>query len=297
MIRIFCLTLFLTCCSLFVFATENTEIALKVDQILAEANIHESRGVAKALAKLGKRAVPHLIEKLNSYKHPSLIVEALGRIGDRNAVLPLVDFLKKHNLTEKQEILLIKATLKTLADLKDPRPEAELLEILRNEKNLTAVRLYAATTLASIGSEQARLEASNFIMNSPLLSAGKISPVDLDTAYFELGTKEAMHRLVEALQSGLGYEQLFIVDLFAERITPEVNEILLKVSENKKHFPEVRLRAIETLVTRKDVSKERLLEALYSLRNDVPQTEDPGYLVTKQAVDHLIDRVLRGSKK
>lgn len=272
-------------CALSLFAAEDTKLTREVDQILAEANIHESRTVAKALAKLGKPAVPYLIEKLNAYPHPSLIVEALGRIGDRNAVLPLIDLLKQQNLTVKQDILLIKAVLKTLTDLDDPRSEPVLLEILQSEKNLAAIRLYAATALAKIGSEQSKLEANNFIMKSPLLSRDKISPIDLDTAYFELGTKEAMDRLVESLQRGLGYEQLFIVDLLAERITPEVNEILLKVSENKQYFPDVRLRAAEALVKRKDVSKERLLNALYSLQKD------------EANVQHLIEKVRRASKK
>jgi hypothetical protein len=295
MTRSFCLTLLLTCCLLSLFAADDTKIASQVDQILAEANIHAPRPVAKALAKLGKPAVPYLIEKLNTYKHPSLIVEALGRIGDQNATLPLVYFLKKHDLTDKKDILLIKAMLKTLAELKDPRAEPELLEILRDEKNLPDVRLYAATNLVKIGSEKSRQEASAFIMNSPLLRAGKISPVDLDTAYFELGTKEAMDKLVAGLQSGLGYEQLFIVDLLAERTTPEVNEILLRVSENKKHFPEVRLRAAQALVRRTNIRTDRLLAALHSLRDDVP--EKSGRLVSKQAVQHLIEKVLKDSKK
>jgi HEAT repeat protein len=285
MIRNLSLTLFLIFCSLLLFAKEDVQIATKVDQILKEANIHEPRAVAKALARLGKPAVPYLIQKLNSYQYPSLIVEGLGRIGDRNAVLPLVAFLKKHNLTEKQDILLIKAILKTLADFNDDRTEPVVLEILQNGKNLAAIRLYAATALAKTGSEQSKEEASIFIMRSPLLAAGKISPIDLDTAYFELGTKEAMDKLVEALQRGLGYEQLFIVDLLAERITPQVNEILLKVSEEKQYFPEVRLRAAEALVKRKDVSKERLLNALYSLQKDGAK------------VQYLIEKVGRSSKK
>jgi HEAT repeat protein len=295
MIRSLFLTLFLMCFSFSLFAKADSQIAAKVDQILAEANIHDIRPVAKALAKLGKPAVPYLIEKLNTYKHPALIVEALGRMGDRDAVLPLIDFLKKQNLTEQQDILLIKAILKTLSDLGDPRAESALLEIFRNEKNLPAIRLYAATSLAKIGSQQSKEEASNFILKSPLLAAGKISPIDLDTAYFELGTKEAMDKLVEALQIGLGYEQLFIVDLLAERISPEVNEILLKVAENKQYFPEVRLRAAEALVRRNNIPTERLLAALQSLRDDVP--EESGRLVSKQAVQHLIDKVLKGSKK
>lgn len=284
MTRSLCLILFLSY-ALSLFAAEDANLALRVDQILAEANIHDPRPVAKALAKLGKPAVPYLIEKLNAYEHPFLIVEALGRIGDRNAVLPLVAFLKKHDLTKKQDILLIKAILKTLGDLLDPRPEIYILEILRDEKTLTEIRLYAATTLAKIGSEQSKEEASIFIMRSPLLAAGKISPIDLDTAYFELGNKEAMDKLVEALQRGLGYEQLFIVDLLAERTTPQVNEILLKVSENKQYFPEVRLRAAEALVKRNDVSTERLLNALYSLQKDGAK------------VQHLIEKVRRTSKK
>ncbi|MCI0601996.1 hypothetical protein L0156_03205 [bacterium] len=281
MIRKFCLTLIVACCSLSVFAAEITQ---KVDRILTRANIHESLVTVKALTKLGKPAVPYLIERLDTYGHPSIIAEALGKIGDENAALALVVFLKKHNLTEKKDILVIKTIFRALANLKDPRTEAAIHEILMNEKNLTEVRLYAATTLVKIGSEPARGEASEFIMRSPLLTSGRISPIDMDIAYFELGTKEAMDRLFQAFQGGLGYEQLFIVDLLAERTTQEVNEMLLRVAEDKEHFPEVRLRAVETLATRKDVSKERLLNVLYSLQDDVP-------------VQHLIKKVSRGSKK
>ena len=293
MIRTFGLAVILTCFVLSLFASD--QIASRVDQILAEANIHDPRPVAKSLAKLGKPAVPYLIQKLNSYSHPDLIVEALGRIGDKNAVLPLLAFLNKQDLTVKKDILLTKSILKTLTELNDPSAEAPLLAILRNEKNLTEVRLYAATTLSKIGSGKSNGEASDFILNSPLLAGGKVSPIDLDSAYFELGTKEAMNKLFAALRNGLGYEQLFIIDLLAERTTLETNEILLKVSENKTYFPEVRLRAVEALVRRQNIPTERLLAALHSLKNDVP--EDSGRLVSKQAVQQLIDRVLKDSKK
>jgi HEAT repeat protein len=278
-------------------ADARNDIAQQVEQILAQASVHSPMGSVKALAALGKPAVPVLLEKLPGYRYPTIIIFALGRIKDPDSISSLLHYLQSLNLKSKENMTEIRAVMEALANIGDRRSEPELLSILRDQELDIGVRLYSATTLAKVASDIAKQEAGEFILNSPDIqkNLSKISPVDLDSAYFEIGTPEAINKLFQAIKSGLPYEQLFIIDLFANRATPAIIDGLLLITEDPHYFPDVRFRALEILVKHGEGFKERILKALNDLRKDAPKEGNDKSLVSQEHIDALIRRLKESS--
>jgi len=84
---------------------------------------------------------------------------------------------------------------------------------------------------------------------------------------------------------------LFILDLFAKKVSPQITEALLSAAEDPKYFPDVRFRALETLVAQKQAPKERLLKALSQLREEAPEKSTSRSLVTKDGIDRMIQKL------
>ena len=277
--------------------TGEEDVARKVEQILAQASIHSPMGSVKTLAALGKPAVPVLLEKLPGYRYPTIIISALGRIKDPDSISSLLHYLQSLNLKSKENTTEIRAVMEAFADIGDRRVEQKLLEILRDQEVDIGVRLYSATTLTKVASDKGKTEAREFILNSPEIkkNLSKISPVDLDSAYFEIGTPEAIKKLFQAIKSGLPYEQLFIIDLFANHTTPAIIDGLLLIAEDPYYFPDVRFRALEILVKHGEGFKERVLKALNDLRKDAPKEGNDKSLVSQEHIDALIRRLKESS--
>jgi HEAT repeat protein len=273
--------------------TSEKDVAQKVEQILDQASIHSPMGSIKALAALGKPAVPVLLEKLTGYRYPTIIISALGRIKDPGSIDSLLQYLQNLNLKTKENTAEVRVAMEALADIGDRRVEPQLLGILRDQEIDIGIRLYSATTLAKVASDDGKKVATEFILNSPEIqkNLSKISPVDLDSAYFEIGTPEAINKLFQAIKSGLPYEQLFIIDLFANRTTPDIIDGLLVIAENSHYFPDVRFRALEILVKHTEGLKERILNALNDLRKDAPEEGNGKSLVNKKHIDGMIRRL------
>jgi HEAT repeat protein len=273
--------------------TRDEGVAQKVEAILAQASIHSPMGPVKALASLGKPAVPILLEKLPGYRHPTIIISALGRIKDPDSISSLLHYLQSLNLKSKEDTTTTRAVMEAFADIGDRRAEPELLRILRDQEIDIGIRLYSATALLRLASDPGKSEAQHFILNSPDIqrNLSKISPVDLDSAYFEIGTEEAINKLFQAIKSGLPYEQLFIIDLFANPTNPAIIKGLLLTAEDAHYFPDVRFRALEILVKHSEGFKERIQKALIDLRKDAPQESNDKSLVNQEHIDALIQRL------
>ena len=71
----------------------------KFDQYLARVNQYVKKAAADALIRIGKPAVPQLVELLKS-EHTETVkyaAYALGKIGDRKAIPPLLEVVKNHH--------------------------------------------------------------------------------------------------------------------------------------------------------------------------------------------------------
>ena len=271
-------------------AISDTDLETKVQKILSSATIRNHPQHVKELSRLGKPVVPILLQILPTSNSQVLILNALQRLDDPSSVLPLLAYLDKLDLTSPKQVRISNALMSALKELEDRRTEQKLVAILRDPRNLIANRLYAATALARFATEPTQVEVRDFVFHSPLLKPGAVSPTDLDTAYFEVGTEEAMKRLQHSLETGLAYEQLFIIDLCAANQNPARIEFLFRAAENSGMFVEVRHRAAEALVRNRDnVPKDRLLNALYSLRSSLSETSNTP--VNQKTLNHWIEQV------
>jgi len=109
-------------------------------------DLENSRRARQELVQIGRPAVPALIQALGNEKTRFNAVVALGEIGDRRAVGPLIEMLKDENY------LVRSVAAKALGEIGDERAIPPLIEGLRADEDL---RMAAAKALGEIPDERA----------------------------------------------------------------------------------------------------------------------------------------------
>lgn len=108
-----------------------------------DSDLAVSYAAVEALGNLGNRKVIlPLIELVNHNVHAIAVVKALGSLGDRQATLPLIEILSKVSGTFRLEII------KALGNLKDNRAIEPLTMLLRSPD--LKVRWAAVVALAAL---------------------------------------------------------------------------------------------------------------------------------------------------
>jgi hypothetical protein len=231
--------------------------------------------------RLGRSAVPILIEKIDSYQYPMVIVESLGRIGDGQATFPLLNllgrvepFAETKGEYHAQRIFIIAA----LRGIGDSLAEPLLQAISINEKGHVGTRLAAATALAGLGSPDLKEQARAFIMKveedvrrgqyGNLHTSGPFQVTDLDQALFAVGTDEARTILIDRLmQSSLAHEELTLINLLAKWPDQKVAMVLLDFCEKRNAEPYMQLQAAKALAGfGQPFPHDRLLAVLHKVR-------------------------------
>lgn len=245
------------------------DIRSRVEQILATPQ--PGRGaVVEQLVQLGSPAVPALAEKLGTYRFPMVILDALGRIGDRSAAAPVLLFLSRVSSDpERQEERLM--AIAVLRELGDTRAETTLYLLVTDEKASLTTRLAAASALSKWGSPAIRQEASALIMDTARNWHPEItSRADiLDDALASVGTDESRAVLVERLgMAPLVSEQGRIIRLLARDQAPATAPALLAFAERNDREAYIRLQAAKALVSSGlEFPRDRLVAAVQQIRN------------------------------
>ncbi|MGH9805235.1 MAG: hypothetical protein ACRD4D_08675 [Candidatus Acidiferrales bacterium] len=237
------------------------DMQAEVERILRTPQSRPGQHLAR-LVELGQPAVPALLEKLRTASHPMVIVQALGRLGDPRATLPLVEllnrtepFARQAGEFQAQRLILLAA----LRELGDPRAEPLLRLILLDDRVEMATRLAAATALARLGSPETKAAAASFILEvaeatrrgeyGNLHVSGPFRLTDLDQALFEVGTPETQSLLARRLlESGLAHEELALVELLARRPDAGAVAALLEFCQRTGGELYARLQAAKALV-------------------------------------------------
>lgn len=274
------------------------DVPTQVGQILAS---HQSRSgqIQDLLVQLGRPAVPILLEKLDTFAFPMVIVQALGRLGDDRATIPLLNLLNRMEpfaRTEGQFYAQRLIVIAALREIGDTRAEPLLRQMFLEEQIFIGTKLAAATALARLGSADIKQQARDFILEierdaragkyGSLHVAGPFRPADLDQALFEVGTDESRTILMDRLlQSQIADEELTIINLLARTPSPAVAAALLTFCEKRNAEPYVQFQAAKSLaglgVT---FPRLRLLAVLRNLRNHLAPQFHPD-------VDKLIQQL------
>lgn len=120
-------------------------------------------GVCKTLGKIGsKKAIGILVKSLDN-EHESVRYQAtiaLGKIGDINAVPPLLEVLKR-----KDDPLVRSEAAKALGVIGDPSSLKLLLTMLRKDED-RFIRYHAVTSLGRIGDKKATKDIQKILKES-----------------------------------------------------------------------------------------------------------------------------------
>lgn len=146
------------------------------------------------------RAVEPLIQTLGNYDSgiQSVAAEALGRLGDPRAVMPLIHGLESG--LENGDHRLWPEALYALGKLADKRAVGPLIRALNNSAD--GYRIAAATALGQLGDLRAVSPLANALHGRRPVQWGL--GVAVVTALARLGDSEANQALVEALESADG---------------------------------------------------------------------------------------------
>lgn len=161
----------------------------KDDLVRAEA--------AFSLSRIGKSAVPLLIEKLKDKDGEirALAAEALGYTKDRRAVAALLGALK-----DDKEVVVRAMAAQALGDLKLKEASPALIEVLKDRKEREYVREKAAEALGKIGLKEAADVLLEVVKDE---KEGRYIRCAAAEALGRLGEKRAVEALIKLLQSGL----------------------------------------------------------------------------------------------
>lgn len=273
------------------------DIQFEIERILATPQSRDGQHLER-LVGLGPAAVPILVTKLNTHMHPMVIIQALGRIGDERATLPLLNLLnamEPFSPTPGEFHARRISAIAALREIGDWRAESLLRLIFFDEEVHRGTRLAAATALARFASPRLKGQARSFILQAgqesrpdnygslhPFLS---FSAKELDQGLFELGTEESQALLADRLLScGLADEEMFVLGLLKKSSHPSTTAALLQFSESPGKEAYVQLRAVKVLLDiEAGVPRNRLLKTLLRIRRRMP-TEFYG------EVDNLIEQ-------
>jgi len=250
-----------------------------------------------SLSKQNESLVKSLIKDLknDTVKVRMNAAAALGDIGDKSAVLPLIEVIKKDN-----NISVRMYAAQSLGKLKDERAVEPLIAVLKNETESSVVRFMAAGALGEIKDERA-VEPLIAVLKTGEREPyyiGKIGdpnyqivfPSDdvfgAPTALGKIGNKRAISPLVEALGNPNAPDVATALAMFGE---PAVDPLIeaLKGPSNSYQLDGA-IIALGLIGDKR--ATEPLIEIMKKERNyHIP--EALGKIKDKRAVQPLIEQI------
>jgi len=239
--------------------TPRQSIEDEVDEVLARVQSRNGQTV-EWLVELGQPAVPAICQRLKTYSHPMVIVNALAKLGDPRATEPLIELLDtlkplSGDVDYTARCIRVINALKEIGDL---RAEKRLVDIMAGESAYMRVRLYAAGALARFGSPSVKEQARTFIMSAYVERSKYIrSSLDHDFLYqdmyvalCEVGTDEALDIVLNVLRAdAMPYEKMAILKYLPKREDEKIVTTLLEISAGEADEVHIRLKALDILMT------------------------------------------------
>ncbi len=182
---------------------------------------------ANAIARLGPDTVPRILEMLlktreyQNEEESAALFGALVRIGDKSAVLPLIELLHTSRDTAIKTM-----TAGTLGQLRDPRATPPLRDVLLDEGQPTALRATAALSLGELRDEGVLRPLQDILLeetNSVELRKAAARALE------KLGNVQASRALVESLNK---IEDLVLLQIVVEALGKLGDEAALEPLHN-----------------------------------------------------------------
>lgn len=263
----------LLCVLVFAPGLHAQDVAARVEQVLSSPQRY-SGSMIDDLAQLGRPAIPALVQKLDTYRFPLVILQALRRIGDASATLPVVAYLNRIAADpDRQEERLVAITL--LRELGDTRAESTLQLFFTDENAQLATRVAAASALAKWGSPGAKEEAVALILkvareHPPGTRAFRHDI--LDEALASIDSDHGRSLLIERLDmASLASEQGRIIHLLGRDQAPAAASALVSFVEDKDKGAYLRMDAAKVLLdSGMDFPRDRVLVAMQQIRDVLP---------------------------
>ena len=263
----------LLCVLVFAPGLHAQDVTARVEQVLSSPQRY-SGSMIEDLAQLGKPAIPALVQKLDTYRFPLVILQALRRIGDASATLPVVAYLNRISADpDRQEERLVAITL--LRELGDTRAESTLQLFFTDENSQLATRVAAASALAKWGSPGAKEEAVALILkvareHPPGTRAFRHDI--LDEALASMDSDPGRSLLIERLDmASLASEQGRIIHLLGRDGAPAAASALVSFVEDKDKGVYLRMDAAKVLLdSGMDFPRDRVLVVMQQIKNALP---------------------------
>jgi HEAT repeat protein len=229
---------------------------VQVEEVLVSVQSYSGQ-MTDRLVELGKPAVPAMCQKLDTVKFPVTIVNALARIKDPRATLPLLEFLSTREPFSPEEDTVNIFIVDALKEIGDVRAEKKLADIMTSEPTNMRFRLCAAGALARFGSPSVKEQARTFIMSAYAERSKYIrSSLDHDFLYqdiyvalCEVGTDEALDIVLNVLGAdSMPYQKRAILKYLPKREDEKIVATLLEVSANEDDEVPIRLKALDILM-------------------------------------------------
>ena len=280
---------------------QRQSIQAEVDEVLARPQIRNGQKL-EWIVELGQPAVPAICQRLKTYSHPMVIVDALAKLRDPRATEPLIELLDtlkplSGDVNYTARCIRVINALKEIGDL---RAEKRLVDIMTSESAFFQVRLYAAGALARFGSPSVKEQARTFIMSAYVERSKYIrSSLDHDFLYqdiyvalCEVGTDEALDIVLNVLRAdAMPYQKMAILKYLPKREDEKIVATLLEVSANEDDEVHIRLKALDILMTfESKVSIAALRNRLDDLEQNDPIHEIPEF---KRQFNALIKQLSR----
>lgn len=214
-------------------------------QALNEGSFDRRYYAKKTLIKIGRAAVPHLLEALqHESRHiREFTAEALGEIGDRRAVLPLCKALK-----DKKWGVSSKAAL-ALRSMRDARAVNDLCELMTEEEDF--LRYQASEALTAIG------EPSIPALKGLVTHKKQDVRFAVAATLLHLGMPEHLTLVCRAIVEGAWWNRINAAEALGKRTEECVVPALCQALEDSK--TNVRVTAAKSLRIAGD---ERAIQAL-----------------------------------
>ena len=237
--------------------TQDKSMEAEVEEVLVSVQSYSGQ-MTDRLVELGKPAVPAMCQKLDTVKFPVTIVNALARIKDPRATLPLLEFLSTREPFSPEENTVNIIIVDALKEIGDVLAEEMLGDIMTSESTNMRFRLCAAGALARFGSPSVKEQARTFIMSAYAERSKYIRSLldhdflyqDIYVALCEVGTNEALDTVLNVLRAdAMPYQKMAILKYLPKREDEKIVATLLEVSANEADEVHIRLKALDILMT------------------------------------------------
>jgi HEAT repeat protein len=252
--------------------------------------------VREALTKIGSPAVKPLLECMKGGYNPSRWEDAtliLGEIGDRNAVKPLIEVLKRGDVKARAY------AAQGLGLIGDSRAVAPLIKALEEKDNMLVQ--YAAVALGRIGDEKAvnplikLLGSKNkYIRNMATTSLGQIGPQAVEPLIAALkgATPEIKKGVAEALGKTMDDKA---VEALGKLLADETQEVRLESAGALSQIGSDRaVAALGAALKHEDVKTRRTVARAFSKSLNPKAVDvlkgalrDPDWKTRQEAVEAL----------